>query len=164
MSCLWQKITEFNLSPLFCVQRCQPNPLPEKLTDRFNSPGRSTWHPQVGPDLHRSRPEGRGQSILFWCCLQITHPQGSIRALSDILQALLEIPEYLVPSWAQMECGMSLSKRVFWWDPRSKIWDLANSFESCRGWALERQLQRWMSKQSFMNCFPPPHTWATQLV
>ncbi|CAK9007826.1 unnamed protein product [Durusdinium trenchii] len=61
--------------------------------------------------------------------------EASMKRLSSTLKNLLHVPEYLVP-------------------PR--ILDLAEKFDSCGGWGLERAFQKWALKQDFRACLPEP--------
>lgn len=82
-----------------------------------------------------------------------------MKRLSSTLKNLLHVPEYLVPFLVGKQCAVypaATTLNVFNDLLRPRILDLAEKFDSCGGWGLERAFQKWALKQDFRACLPEP--------
>ena len=84
--------------------------------------------------------------------------QASMKVLSESLQDLLHVPEYLVPLLDLFGMIYSLdSYRFFMFhELRVPILQLAERFESCHEWGLERAFTKWCFEQPMRSCLPKP--------
>ena len=93
--------------------------------------------------------------------------QASMKAIYEMVKNLLYVPSYLVPQlsckydsmniWPlEGQCSLNIRKHLnIYLSPRPSILDLAQRFESSKGWALERTFVTWMNRQPWRKCLPP---------
>ena len=71
-------------------------------------------------------------------------------SMAGILEELLELPEYLIPS---LGLNRSVHEGIYL---RPSLLDLANNFESFTGWGYNKPFIAWALKQEWRSCLPQP--------